>query len=114
MRDLTRYPDNNPNIIIFDEHGVIYGHKLLRQAIEANQSIQVVTVRGIDCGLLVAYLEAHFPNYACVRALETSDEITPEQLEAISDAIQLTVGDAQYIRELQLLDAARNEESNER
>jgi hypothetical protein len=29
-----RYPDNSPNVIIFGNEGVIYGHKLLRRSIE--------------------------------------------------------------------------------
>lgn len=43
MRDLERYPDQNPNVVIFDEHGVIYGRKLLRQAVETGQGIQAFT-----------------------------------------------------------------------
>jgi len=102
MRNLERYPDQNPNVVIFDELGIIYGQKLLRRIIDTGQTIEVVTVRGIDIETLHAYLKVHFPNYASVQAIEEVDEIKPEHLEAISDAIQLTVGDAMYMRDLQL------------
>lgn len=108
MRDLKRYPSQDPNVIILDENGIIYGHKIARQIVATGQAKAVATFRNISIDVFVAYLSTHFPNYECVKALESADQVTPKHLEAISYAIELTVGDATYIRDIQRGDLSRN------
>jgi hypothetical protein len=99
--DFEYDPGRNPNVIIFDSEGVIYGNKLLRHCIETRQTVKAVVFRGISIEVLLAYLRTHFPKHECVQKVMESKEITPRDLEAISDNIQLTVADGMYMWEFQ-------------
>ena len=99
--DLEYSPEQNPNVVIFDSQGVIYGQKLLRHCIETDQTVKAIVFRGISIEVLMAYLQTRFSNCECIHKLKNADLITPENLETISENVQLTVADAMYMWEFQ-------------
>jgi hypothetical protein len=105
MRDLKRYPDENPDIIIIDEEEVLlYGHKLLREIKESGEGKELQIISDITYQVFIVYLFVHFPNYECVMALKRRNEkgiVTAKELEAISDARLLTAGDAMHMKDIQ-------------
>jgi hypothetical protein len=94
-------PEQNPNVVIFDSQGVIYGQKLLRHCIETDQTVKAIVFREISIEVLMAYLQTRFSNYECIHKLKNAELITPENLETISENVQLTVADAMYMWEFQ-------------
>lgn len=99
--DFEYSPEQNPNVVICDSQGVIYGQKLLRHCIETYQTVKAVVFRGISIEMLMAYLQTRFSDYECVQKLKNADLITARNLETISDNVQLTVADGMYMWELQ-------------
>jgi hypothetical protein len=90
------------NIVLADEHGIIYGHQLARDIAERRKDGKDAQLyRDVDVDAYCAFLRIHFGDLKCVQALSESDEITPAQLERISAEIVLSTKDAEMILRMQ-------------
>jgi hypothetical protein len=90
------------NVILLDEHGLIFGHQLAKDISEGHKDGEDAQLyENVDVDAYCAFLRAHFGDLECVQALSESDEITPAQLERISAEIVLSTKDAERILRMQ-------------
>jgi hypothetical protein len=90
------------NVVLLDEHGIIYGHAVLADIAEGRQPQQAVKFfRDIELASFLAFLEVRHHEEPSVVALRGKESITSDDLERISREITLNVQDAETIQEAQ-------------
>jgi hypothetical protein len=101
--------DQSTNIVVSDEHGVIYGHALARDIIEGRKQPKDAKVfKGAIFNAFVALLTVKFPEHAAVRALREAETATPAMLERVSAEIVLKASDIAMLLECQERFATEN------
>jgi hypothetical protein len=82
------------NLVIQDDEGkIIYGHQVLKRISQTGMTLEVNLVRGIVPECFITYVSRRFHDVKEVRDLVASNEVNDKLLEAVSDRIELGVGD---------------------
>jgi hypothetical protein len=87
-----------PIIILDTERETLYGHDTLERVVANGKAETVFLVEGIRRRVYLAFLVACFSDHQSVSRLQGNEEITPEQLERISDSIEITEEHLEILR----------------
>src|SRR5271163_2420089 len=72
----------NTNIIVLGDNGVLYGHELVRDIAEGRKNAEDVTIfSDVQLAASQALLWVRYGDDECVRAVDESEEVTPERLK---------------------------------
>jgi hypothetical protein len=85
------------NIVLLDEQGILYGHRLLAEIAEDQQARAIKIYRDIKPAAFFGFLEVHFGSAPAVVALRNKESVSNEDLERISREVVLSVEDAEQI-----------------